>query len=238
MHALLKSDCATVAEAFTESRLGIERTPAATSIARLANSDRAKVAVSVRPARTESERRAARNLVQQRYEQRGYRPGDAPAPAAMESGARYTFIAEVRGELVGTVSVRLDGPEGLMAESTYPDEISALRGGGRRLGEVGSLATAAGIADPDVYFALIQSAFGLRARWPWVSDAIIEVNPRHQRFYTRRFGFHVAGPKRHCPRVEAPAILLRLPLIPMTATASVQRYAGTAPAFFDPAAGS
>ena len=39
---------------------------------------------------------------------------------------------------------------------------------------------------------------------------VIEVNPRHAVFYKRMLGFTKLGEERQCPRVNAPAILLRL----------------------------
>ena len=44
------------------------------------------------------------------------------------------------------------------------------------------------------------------------TDILIEVNPRHVRFYRSMLGFEVLGPERTCPRVNAPAVLLRLRL--------------------------
>ena len=40
------------------------------------------------------------------------------------------------------------------------------------------------------------------------SDAVIEVNPRHARYYQQRLGFEKIGNLRQCPRVNAPAVLL------------------------------
>jgi len=45
-----------------------------------------------------------------------------------------------------------------------------------------------------------------------VTDAFVEVNPRHVSFYRRAFGFLVASEERMCERVKAPAVLLRLRL--------------------------
>ena len=45
------------------------------------------------------------------------------------------------------------------------------------------------------------------------TDLLIEVNPRHVRFYQRMLGFRQLGPERACPRVGgAPAVLLWLRL--------------------------
>src|SRR5438552_1672525 len=39
---------------------------------------------------------------------------------------------------------------------------------------------------------------------------VIEVNPRHVRYYERMLGFQVAGPRRMNRRVSAPAVLMSL----------------------------
>ena len=44
------------------------------------------------------------------------------------------------------------------------------------------------------------------------TDLLVEVNPRHVRFYERMLGFRQSGPERHCPRVDAPAVLMWLHL--------------------------
>lgn len=44
------------------------------------------------------------------------------------------------------------------------------------------------------------------------SDLLIEVNPRHVRFYERMLGFRPVAEERVCPRVGAPAVLMWLPL--------------------------
>jgi hypothetical protein len=43
-----------------------------------------------------------------------------------------------------------------------------------------------------------------------VTDAVVEVNPRHAGFYQRAFGFKSCSDVRTCERVNAPAVLLRL----------------------------
>ena len=47
----------------------------------------------------------------------------------------------------------------------------------------------------------------------FITDILVEVNPRHATFYRKVFGFVVAGAETICPRVNAPAVLLRLDLI-------------------------
>ena len=43
-----------------------------------------------------------------------------------------------------------------------------------------------------------------------ISDTFIEVNPRHVSFYRQLLGFEVIAKGRHCPRVNAPAVLMHL----------------------------
>jgi hypothetical protein len=45
-----------------------------------------------------------------------------------------------------------------------------------------------------------------------MTDAFIEVNPRHVPFYRRMMGFTDVGEERFCDRVAAPARLLHLPM--------------------------
>jgi hypothetical protein len=45
-----------------------------------------------------------------------------------------------------------------------------------------------------------------------VTDVFVEVSPRHERFYRGTFGFTRAAGRQICPRVMAPAVLLRLEL--------------------------
>jgi len=44
------------------------------------------------------------------------------------------------------------------------------------------------------------------------TDVLIEVNPRHVKFYQRMLGFKRVGAERLDPEVNAPAVLLRLDL--------------------------
>jgi hypothetical protein len=57
------------------------------------------------------------------------------------------------------------------------------------------------------------------------TDIVIEVNPRHRRFYERMLGFHQEGQLKTNPRVDAPAYLLRVNL--EFVTEQIQKYGGT-----------
>jgi hypothetical protein len=58
----------------------------------------------------------------------------------------------------------------------------------------------------------VQSAYLITRVVHALTDVVIEVNPRHVRFYQRVFGFVVGAAERMCERVGAPSVLLRLDL--------------------------
>jgi hypothetical protein len=57
------------------------------------------------------------------------------------------------------------------------------------------------------------------------TDIIIEVNPRHRRFYEHMLGFERQGDLKTNPRVNAPAYLLRVRLDYVTE--QIQKFGGT-----------
>jgi hypothetical protein len=64
-----------------------------------------------------------------------------------------------------------------------------------------------------VVYHLFSRAYELaRTLFP-TTDILIEVNPRHAGFYEKILGFAVVGAERICPRVNAPALLMRLDLL-------------------------
>ena len=146
---------------------------------------------------------AAAFLLESLYAAHGYRVSRLdPRP-----GLDLILVARQRGEAVGTLTLRADGPAGLRADESYGDELAAARALGRRACEFSRFAVAGNAA-------AIRALFGFAyqiVRDVWEStDVFIEVNPRHAAFYRRVFGFAIAAGERMCPRVLAPSVLLRL----------------------------
>ena len=93
-----------------------------------------------------------------------------------------------------------------------------------------------------VLAAIFHIAYIYAYRIRQCSDLVIEVNPRHVRFYEAMLGFVKYGDQRMDPRVSAPAVLLRLALA--HAETEIARYGGHAeladqvrglyPLFFSP----
>ena len=161
------------------------------------------IAVSV--ARVESDLRAAVELLNSRYAWRGYR-----LPRQRPSGSDLTLIATEGGSVVGTLTLRFDGPARLRADESYGEEVDAARSQGRHVCELGRFAVAQNARSKAVIAALFGRVQRILQGQHKVTDVFVEVNPRHVGFYRRGFGFTVAAEGRMCPRVRAPSVLLRL----------------------------
>ena len=160
----------------------------------------------IRLANTEERRESASILINKMYSWRGYEnngvKGDNPN--------RITLIATGNdNQVIGTVSVGLDSPSGLLADEMYHDELEALRSQGRKICEFNSLAIDPSIKSKRVIAALFQIVILYPSGVFGYTDGVLEVNPRHVRFYERMMGFTQLGPERTCPRVNAPSILMR-----------------------------
>lgn len=152
---------------------------------------------------------AADDLVQRRYAWRGYALSHGPRAAA---APLVTLLAQSDDHVVGTLTVRPGGVHGLFAEQSYGAEIEQLRGRGRRVGELVRLAIEEGADWRRALDALVRSAYVITRFMYALTDVVIEVNPRHARFYQRIFGFAVGAAERFCSRVGAPSVLLLLEL--------------------------
>jgi len=159
----------------------------------------------VRLARPRTIQQDASQLVQRRYEWRGYQ-----TRPAMHDPNLYTFAAYNAGALVGTMGVRLDSGDGLPADDLYQAEIDQLRASGHRLTEFTRLAVDEAAVSMEVLAALFHTAVLYAHRVRGCSHVVIEVNPRHVAFYRRVLFFKRVGEERHLDRVGAPAVLLEL----------------------------
>lgn len=146
-------------------------------------------------------------LVTRMYRSRGYLiPASGFEPA--DCIRRVTLEACQKHRTVGTLTVNLDGHEGLYAEQLYREEIRALRRAGSRLCEFTRLALDAEDCGREALACLFHLGFIFAHRIHHATDLLIEVNPRHALFYRRKLGFVQVGAEKICPRVNAPAVLL------------------------------
>lgn len=162
----------------------------------------------IRLATSDVRRRTASMLIEKRYASRGYQTG-----ALEEDPQRITVLVFMEERIVGTTTLGLDGPAGLMADSIYKREIDTLRAEGRAVCELTKLAIDDEHVDSKhIVAALFHLCKIYGQNIHRATDFVIEINPRHANFYKKLLGFEDFGPERICPRVNAPAVLLRLKL--------------------------
>ena len=148
----------------------------------------------------------ARALVEQRYTARGYKSmSDAGRPCKERNAV--TILATHGDRTVGTMTLRFDSRDGLNVDEAYGPEVRAVRDDGGVACELTCLALAPD-ADSQATLAVLFRLAWFVADQLGITDVFIEVNPRHQRFYSRVLDFDVAAEERMCPRVQAPAVLL------------------------------
>jgi hypothetical protein len=174
----------------------------------------------IRYAGTDGHLHSASFLVQRRYAWRGYR---ISFPSAKQAN-RITLSAYDRDDVVATISIGVDSRTGLFVDALFADELASLRAPNRRVCEFTRLAIDEGLRSKPVIAALFHAAYIYARRIRSCTDLVVEVNPRHVKFYERMLGFRAFGPVRVDPRVQAPATLLHLDL--RHAEAQIAKFGG------------
>ncbi|HEX8787790.1 MAG TPA: GNAT family N-acetyltransferase [Telluria sp.] len=159
----------------------------------------------IRAADVDERRNSASMLISKMYTWRGYsgnhQVGNDPN--------RITLTASDKGEVIGTLSLGLDSQVGLLADEVFKDHIDPYRAKGK-VCEIVKLAIDPAVKSKAVLASLFHVAFIYARDLNACSEIFIEVNPRHRRFYESMLGFEVECASRHNPRVDAPAVLLRV----------------------------
>lgn len=155
---------------------------------------------------------AVRLLIERRYSWRGLHAGD-PHPHQFHPDS-LTLVASRCKEVFGTVTLRLDGQDGLLADVLYREEIAFLRQRAEaRVCEITQLAVDTPHNTKEVLGALFHLIYIHGRLIHGSTEVVIEVHPRHAGFYRRMLGFTTLGEQKNCPRVnDAPAVLLHLDL--------------------------
>lgn len=154
---------------------------------------------------SENRRTAATVLIRKMYSWRGY----GFQGNTQKQPDELVLIAEDSGETVATMTVCVDGAMGLPADENFRDQVDDLRAQGCRIWEPSRVAVVSRMPKR-VFAGLMHISFMYAGRLRSCTDALIEVNPRHVRFYTDMLGFKPMGVQRPCTRVGAPGVLLRL----------------------------
>jgi hypothetical protein len=165
--------------------------------------NRFKIFATRRP----SELRKVSGLLERRYAWRGY----SVQPLA-HTYRRVTLSAQRDAATVATITAGVDGADGLFVENLYPDCVEAIRRRGGKLCEFTKFAVDESVRSQALLGAIFHVACMYVLEVHRCTDALIEVNPRHVRFYEQMLGFSRAAEQRVDHSVSAPAVLMRLDL--------------------------
>ena len=161
----------------------------------------------IRAAGTAGRLSSASILINRQYAWRGYQTKPLPQDQSLD---RITLVASDEDAIIGTMSISFDGADGLLVEDLFPDEVRGLRDAGHRVCEFTKLAMDSVLGSRRVLASLFHVAYIYAYRVKGFDCLLIEVNPRHVRYYEKILGFQVMGPERLNMRVNAPAVLLCL----------------------------
>lgn len=161
----------------------------------------------IRSADSHGQRSSASVLINRMYAARGYLTTPIPR---FQMPSRITFTATEHEETIGTITIGFDGEAGLHVDELFSDETDAIRRQGRRICEFTKLAMDSVVKSKRVLASLFHVAYIFAHRTMAYDDLVIEVNPRHVRYYERMLGFEALGAPRYNRRVDALAVLMRL----------------------------
>ncbi len=166
-------------------------------------------------------RNSASMLISKMYAWRGY----AGTHQLTDDPNRITLTAADQGETVGTLTIGIDSPIGLAADQIFKPELDMHRERGARLCEFTKFAFDTNVRSKTALANLFHLAVIYARDINHCTDIMIEVNPRHRRFYEHMLGFVRETEVRTNPRVNAPAYLLRVNLDYVTD--QIERHGGT-----------
>lgn len=170
---------------------------------------RARRLYTIRAADSEGHRSSAHILVNRMYGWRGYRASDS---FEAHNPRLITLVAGDHDATVGTMTVAFDWSGGLSVEETFPLEVEEMRCLGVQLCEFTKLAIDGVVRSKRVLASLFHMSFIHAERMGDCDTILVEVNPRHVRYYTQMLGFDTKSQARINSRVKAPSVLLSLQL--------------------------
>lgn len=156
--------------------------------------------VKIRLAHTAEDLTAAYSLVYDRYVKRGFQTENLTGVRFTPHFAlptSHTFIATLGAEVIGTLTMIIDGVLGICMEKDYPGEIQAMRNQGRRMAELSCLVTRRS-KDLPALLRLFHAAYAYALHQQGVTDFCIAVTTEHQNFYRNALLFEQIGDSKPC----------------------------------------
>ena len=171
---------------------------------------------SIKIVETRDELEQAFSLGYREYERAGFL--GEPDPSGLWLGLHNilpetsVFVFKSHLTVIATLTHIFDSRLfGLPMDAIYHDELNALRNNGRRLVELGTLATSNQIDCNNIFIYLFRAVFWYSI-YTGANDFCIMINPEHVNLYKALFFFEDLGEERYYPKVGAPAVALRLNL--------------------------
>jgi N-acyl amino acid synthase FeeM len=164
---------------------------------------------TIRAADSDGRRSSARILVNRMYAARGY------SNTPLQEGGdlqRITLIGTDHDITRATITIGFDRAARLLADECFADVLDGLRREKVVLCEFIKFAVDGVGRSKRVLASLLHTAFIYAKEIEGCQRIVIEVNPRHVRFYERMLGFVTVAGERRNLRVDALAILMSLDL--------------------------
>lgn len=163
--------------------------------------------ISICLAETDESRVSATSLINRMYSWRGYGSGHELSSGVCEA----TFTASTGARMVGTLTLAADSSTGLGLDKTFHDELQVFRQRpGTKLCEIKKFAVDADLSGKSLLAAIFHTVFIYGSHRYGSTDLLIEVNPRHVKFYETMLGFERVGPLKTNMSVSAPSQLMSL----------------------------
>lgn len=175
---------------------------------------------TIKIANCDKELAAAEQIINRLYGWRGY--GAQHTLARHDS--RTTFVASQGSDPIGTITLCVDSPMGLAVDASFPEELGFLRESGASVCELTKFAFDPSAQSKPLLAVLFHAIFTYGTHHYSCTDLLIEVNPRHVRFYETALGFRRLGSLKTNTAVNAPSQLMQLPVSAIEQ--NIERFAG------------
>lgn len=178
--------------------------------------------IVIRIARNKDEVHRANQLIAETYVREGFwqEGEDHVATDKWLNTPHRTVILVIdkqkqnQNEIIGTVSIVKDSPDGLPADGFQPQTINRFRSNGETLAQVTSLAFKKGQSQQQkLVLFLFKYALQFVLYYTRIERLLSLCNPRHARFYSMALGFQMLGQAVYYPYAKAVGQLSTLHLV-------------------------